>query len=85
MNTSELLQSVQFVTDADGNKTAVQIDYAAWEDLLTLLEGIENDGESQAVDRPLRPFGLCAGEFAVPDDFDDPLPKEILKEFEGRI
>ena len=85
MNTSELLQSVQFVTDAHGNKTAVQIDYAAWEDLLTLLEGIENDGESQAVDRQPRPFGLCAGEFAVPDDFDDPLPKEILKEFEGRI
>lgn len=30
-----------------------------------------------------RPFGLCAGEFKVPDDFDDPLPEEILKEFEG--
>ncbi len=23
----------------------------------------------------LRPFGLCAGEFVVPDDFDDPLPE----------
>lgn len=23
----------------------------------------------------LRPFGLCAGEFNVPDDFDDPLPE----------
>jgi antitoxin (DNA-binding transcriptional repressor) of toxin-antitoxin stability system len=22
----------------------------------------------------LRPFGLCAGEFLVPDDFDAPLP-----------
>ncbi|MBK8987574.1 MAG: type II toxin-antitoxin system Phd/YefM family antitoxin [Chloroflexi bacterium] len=21
----------------------------------------------------LRPYGLCAGEFTVPDDFDDPL------------
>jgi hypothetical protein len=21
-----------------------------------------------------RPYGLCAGEFTVPDDFDDPLP-----------
>ena len=29
----------------------------------------------------LRPFGLCAGEFEVPDDFDDPLPDEILGEF----
>jgi antitoxin (DNA-binding transcriptional repressor) of toxin-antitoxin stability system len=31
-----------------------------------------------------RPIGLCAGEFTVPDDFDDPLPDEILKEFEGK-
>jgi antitoxin (DNA-binding transcriptional repressor) of toxin-antitoxin stability system len=30
-----------------------------------------------------RPFGLCAGQFSVPDDFDRPLPDEILKEFEG--
>jgi antitoxin (DNA-binding transcriptional repressor) of toxin-antitoxin stability system len=31
-----------------------------------------------------RPFGLCAGQFTVPDDFDQPLPEEILEEFEGR-
>jgi antitoxin (DNA-binding transcriptional repressor) of toxin-antitoxin stability system len=30
-----------------------------------------------------RPFGLCAGRFTVPTDFDAPLPDEILKEFEG--
>jgi antitoxin (DNA-binding transcriptional repressor) of toxin-antitoxin stability system len=30
-----------------------------------------------------RPFGLCAGQFTVPADFDQPLPEEILKEFEG--
>lgn len=24
--------------------------------------------------KQLRPFGLCAGNFIVPDDFDDPLP-----------
>ncbi|HEY53604.1 MAG TPA: type II toxin-antitoxin system Phd/YefM family antitoxin [Caldilineae bacterium] len=30
-----------------------------------------------------RPFGLCAGEFAVPDDFDEPLPEDILSSFEG--
>lgn len=32
----------------------------------------------------LRPFGLCAGEFKVPDDFDAPLPEDILSTFEGR-
>lgn len=31
----------------------------------------------------LRPFGLCAGEFAVPPDFDSPLPENILEGFEG--
>lgn len=29
----------------------------------------------------LRPFGLCAGEFVVPDDFNDPLPDEIIDLF----
>jgi antitoxin (DNA-binding transcriptional repressor) of toxin-antitoxin stability system len=31
-----------------------------------------------------RPFGLAAGEFVVPDDFDAPLPENILQDFEGR-
>ncbi len=31
-----------------------------------------------------RPFGLCIGEFTVPDDFDSPLPESIIREFEGR-
>lgn len=33
---------------------------------------------------PPRPIGLCRGEFAVPDDFDAPLPEALLAEFEGR-
>lgn len=32
----------------------------------------------------LRPYGLCAGEFRVPDDFDEPLPEEIIRQFEGK-
>ncbi len=28
----------------------------------------------------LRPFGLCAGEFRVPNDFDAPLPDNLLDE-----
>lgn len=31
-----------------------------------------------------RPYGLAAGSFTVPDDFDSPLPADILREFEGR-
>ncbi|NEQ96465.1 MAG: type II toxin-antitoxin system Phd/YefM family antitoxin [Cyanothece sp. SIO2G6] len=34
--------------------------------------------------KQLRPFGLCIGEFVVPDDFDAPLPEEILRVFEGK-
>lgn len=31
-----------------------------------------------------RPYGLCAGEFTVPMDFDQPLPESLLQEFEGQ-
>lgn len=31
-----------------------------------------------------RPIGLCRGEFTVPDDFDAPLPDDVLRDFEGR-
>jgi antitoxin (DNA-binding transcriptional repressor) of toxin-antitoxin stability system len=31
-----------------------------------------------------RPFGLCQGEFVVPDDFDESLPEEIINQFEAQ-
>lgn len=31
-----------------------------------------------------RKLGLLAGKLQVPDDFDDPLPDEVLDAFEGR-
>lgn len=31
----------------------------------------------------LRPFGLSAGRFSVPADFDQPLPDDMLNGFEG--
>jgi prevent-host-death family protein len=37
-----------------------------------------------ASSKQLRPFGLCAGEFTVPDDFDAPLPDDLLSAFEGK-
>lgn len=42
--------------------------------LLTILDA--------APTRELRPFGLCRGEFRVPDDFDAPLPEDVLDDFE---
>jgi len=40
--------------------------------------------EADMPKRGMRPYGLAQGEFVVPDDFDDPLPEEILRDFEGR-
>lgn len=31
-----------------------------------------------------RPVGLARGEFQLPDDFDAPLPDDVLAAFEGR-
>ena len=36
----------------------------------------------KAGDKRLRPFGLSKGRFVVPDDFDEPLPEEVLAPFE---
>ncbi len=44
--------------------------------LITLLP----KNASSAVSRP---SGLAAGEFVVPDDFDAPLPPELIAEFEN--
>ncbi len=52
---------------------------------------VSRDGRFVAELRPLtspilapRPFGLAAGAFKTPDDFDAPLPDDILREFEGQ-
>lgn len=34
--------------------------------------------------KQLRPFGLCAGEFVVPDKFNTPLSEDVLSTFEGK-
>ncbi|HWP49265.1 MAG TPA: hypothetical protein VNM22_19065 [Candidatus Limnocylindrales bacterium] len=58
MSISELLQKVQFLVDTPGDEKAVVLDYAIWEELLTLLEDLEDAEEI----RRLRE----AGEEAVP-------------------
>jgi hypothetical protein len=32
----------------------------------------------------LRPIGLAKGQFTVPNDFNAPLPEDVLQTFEGR-
>jgi antitoxin (DNA-binding transcriptional repressor) of toxin-antitoxin stability system len=51
---------------------------------------VTQDNRPVAEIRPLkamagpRPVGLAEGEFVVPDDFDDPLPDDLLDAFEGK-
>lgn len=40
-----LLQSVQFVVDADGHRSAVLVNLDLWEQILTLLEDLEDAEE----------------------------------------
>jgi antitoxin (DNA-binding transcriptional repressor) of toxin-antitoxin stability system len=76
------------VHDIERNPSAFLARLAAGEPLR-----IEDDGRTVADIRPtvppapvlteLRPFGLAAGLFKVPDDFDAPLPDDVLRDFEG--
>jgi antitoxin (DNA-binding transcriptional repressor) of toxin-antitoxin stability system len=40
---------------------------------------------TEMMTRTLRPFGLCAGEFFVPDHFDSPLPEDVLADWQPSI
>jgi len=54
---------------------------------LLVLRGERPVAEIKLVSPPPaqpRPFGLCAGEFTVPADIDEPLPEDVLEQFEGR-
>ena len=42
MSVTELLESAQFVVDAEGHKKAVMVDLKVWEELLTMLEDVED-------------------------------------------
>ena len=45
MSAVEMLQTAEFVVDAQGNKKAILLDYEIWEELLTLLEDWEDAEE----------------------------------------
>lgn len=47
MSIVELLKHVEFLVDASGNKKGVVLDYAAWEELLTELEELDDAKEIQ--------------------------------------
>jgi hypothetical protein len=47
MSVTELLKSARFVVGADGEKQAVILDVAIWQELVTLVEDLEDVDEMQ--------------------------------------
>lgn len=43
MGVRELIKSATYLVDTDGNKKAVQVEWAVWQELLDLLEDQEDD------------------------------------------
>lgn len=72
------MQTIQAVIDKDGSVRLLEPVHLTDSHLaiVTVLD--------VAPKNELRPYGLCAGEFIVPDDFDDPLPDYLLDAFEGK-
>ena len=48
-----------------------------------VLDFVEFLDQRRQATAELRPIGLGAGDFEVPDDFDAPLPDEMLRLFES--
>ena len=58
MTTAELLNSTQFITDAEGNKKAVVIDLAVWEEVVAILEWHFSEPDSDIEDEMLISSGV---------------------------
>lgn len=50
MSLTELVKSVEFLVDAEGNKKAAVLEWSTWQEIVTLLEQLE-DQESEAEQR----------------------------------
>lgn len=73
-----MLRTIEATIDKEGTVElleTIKLD-TAHRAIVTILDG-------ETVLSSTRPFGLCAGEFVVPDDFDEALPEDILSAFEG--
>ena len=73
-----MLRTIEAVIDREGTVELLEAI-----DLKTPHRAIVTILSDETTPKTDRPFGLCTGEFVVPDDFDDPLPEEILTAFEG--
>lgn len=52
MYLSDMLENVQFVVDAEGNKKAVQLDLFLWEAIAAFIEKHEEDATEELLNIP---------------------------------
>jgi antitoxin (DNA-binding transcriptional repressor) of toxin-antitoxin stability system len=67
------------------NDPAALLDRVEAGERVLVVRGGRAVAELRPIPQPqssLRPFGLAAGAFSVPDDFDTPLPDSLLQDFE---
>jgi hypothetical protein len=82
-----MLQELEVVFDGNALQLETPLNIVTGTRLRIVVESIladEKQSKSIQTTKFLRPIGLCAGEFVVPDDFDAPLPEDILSAFEGK-
>jgi antitoxin (DNA-binding transcriptional repressor) of toxin-antitoxin stability system len=73
------------IADAKAQLSSL-LDEVAHGEAVTITRHNVPVAEIRAVSRPgdePRPWGLARGTFTIPDDFDNPLPDEVLDAFEG--
>ena len=77
-----MANAVKFSAKVTHNQV-VSPELAAFEgqevDIVVTVKAPAND----AAPKQLRKLGLLRGQFTVPEDFDDPLPPEIQRYFDG--
>jgi hypothetical protein len=78
LSTEQLNLLWQFVKFLEYQQTLIETETP------TTNEEIDRIVESYRQQNKLLPIGLAKGELVVPDDFNDPLPDEILDLFEAK-
>jgi prevent-host-death family protein len=74
------------IPEAASNLAQLVDAVAAGEDVVIEKDGVAAVRLVRIEPLPKRPrrFGLLKGKFEIPDDFDAPLPDDVLADFEGR-
>jgi hypothetical protein len=82
---AEMLQSIfsQLGTSVESSQFSRTLQLIKAAGLQVELAGVDSRRKSTR-GRKRRPYAQYAGQFRVPDDFDAPLPEEIIADFEGR-